>query len=90
MSKPSNQPAPRTWLWPDHAIGKGESRQLREEHNHAVNTIEKLRAALASAEGWLSDSDVAYLISNDKGEQSAYCRMMVEIHAAIRAAQVTA
>ncbi len=25
------------WLWPDHNIGKRESRQLREEHNALVN-----------------------------------------------------
>jgi hypothetical protein len=27
----------KPWLWPDHAIGKRESRRLREEHNAAVN-----------------------------------------------------
>jgi hypothetical protein len=27
----------RPWLWPDHTIGKRESRELREEHNRAVN-----------------------------------------------------
>lgn len=26
------------WLWPDHRIGKRESRQLREEHNKLVNS----------------------------------------------------
>lgn len=46
-----------------------------------------LLAALKDAEGWLNDSDVAYVISHDKGEQSAYCRMMVAIHAAIAKAQ---
>jgi hypothetical protein len=27
------------WHWPDHTISKTESRQLREEHNRAVNEI---------------------------------------------------
>ena len=44
-------------------------------------------AALEDAEGWLNDSDVAYVISHDKGEQAAYCRMMVNIRAAIRKAR---
>lgn len=26
-----------SWLWPDHAIGKKESRKLREEHNAVLN-----------------------------------------------------
>lgn len=25
------------WLWPDHNIGKRESRRLREEHNRMAN-----------------------------------------------------
>ena len=29
----------RPWLWPDHSIGKRESRRLREEHNAAVNEL---------------------------------------------------
>ena len=36
---------PRCWLWPDHAIGKQESRQLREEHNAVVNSHAELLAA---------------------------------------------
>ncbi len=27
----------KPWLWPDRTIGKRESRELREEHNRAVN-----------------------------------------------------
>jgi hypothetical protein len=46
-----------------------------------------LLAALKDAEGWLNDSDIAYVISHDKGEQSAYCRMMVAIHAALAKAE---
>lgn len=29
----------KCWLWPDHNIGKRESRQLREEHNRVVNQL---------------------------------------------------
>jgi hypothetical protein len=28
-----------TWLWPDHTIGKRESRELREEHNATVSAL---------------------------------------------------
>lgn len=34
------------WLWPDHAISKRESRQLREEHNAVVNLNSELLEAL--------------------------------------------
>lgn len=34
------------WLWPDHLIGKRESRRLREEHNKVVNAAVALRDAL--------------------------------------------
>jgi hypothetical protein len=30
---------PHTWQWPDHVIGKRESRRLREEHNRVVNLV---------------------------------------------------
>lgn len=36
----------KSWLWPDHTIGKRESRQLREEHNALVNSHAELLAAL--------------------------------------------
>lgn len=35
-----------TWLWPDHRIGKRESRRLREEHNGSVNAVEIMRKVL--------------------------------------------
>jgi hypothetical protein len=35
----------RSWLWPDHVIGKRESRKLREEHNQLVNHCVKLQEA---------------------------------------------
>jgi hypothetical protein len=37
------EPTGRTWLWPDRPIGKRESRQLREEHNKAINAQEGTR-----------------------------------------------
>ena len=41
----TEQHTPRSWLWPDHVIGKRESRTLREEHNRMVNVnIELLKA----------------------------------------------
>jgi hypothetical protein len=39
----------KCWLWPDHAIGKRESRQLREEHNSVVNINADLLAACKRA-----------------------------------------
>jgi hypothetical protein len=36
----------RPWLWPDHAIGKRESRTLRDEHNATANEHADLLAAL--------------------------------------------
>ena len=29
------------WLWPDHTIGKQESRELRTEHNATVTDLEE-------------------------------------------------
>ena len=34
------------WHWPDHTIGKRESRRLREEHNQLVNSHAELLTAL--------------------------------------------
>ena len=34
------------WLWPDHVIGKRESRVLREEHNAVYNSHAELLEAL--------------------------------------------
>lgn len=36
----------KSWLWPDHNIGKRESRRLRDEHNATVNVAVDLLAAL--------------------------------------------
>jgi hypothetical protein len=53
MASPATQqtgekaaPIGRSWLWPDHVIGKRESRQLREEHNALVNSHADMRDAL--------------------------------------------
>ena len=35
-----------TWHWPDHVIGKRESRRLREEHNALANSHHELVVAL--------------------------------------------
>lgn len=35
-----------SWLWPDHVIGKRESRRLREQHNALANSHAELFAAL--------------------------------------------
>ena len=37
---------PKPWLWPDRTIGKRESRELREEHNEAINQRADLLEAL--------------------------------------------
>jgi hypothetical protein len=39
----------KSWLWPDRAIGKVGSRQLREEHNAVVNSHDALLEALKAA-----------------------------------------
>ena len=36
----------KSFLWPDHIIGKGESRRIREEHNAAINDMSELLEAL--------------------------------------------
>ena len=35
-----------SFLWPDHVIGKRESRRIREEHNELANHAEALAKAL--------------------------------------------
>lgn len=39
-------PIAESLLWPDHNIGKRESRKLREEHNRVVNSHWELLNAL--------------------------------------------
>ena len=44
-----------SWLWPDHVIGKRESRQLRDDHNATVNShqllLEACEAVASLADG---------------------------------------
>jgi len=49
MSDQTQTPRYTSWLWPDHAIGIKESRQLREEHNALVNSHAELVAACVRA-----------------------------------------
>ena len=37
-----------TWHWPDHVIGKRESRRLREEHNALANSHAELSSSLSA------------------------------------------
>ena len=41
-----------SWLWPDHIIGKRESRRLREEHNALLNSHAEMYAALHGLRDW--------------------------------------
>jgi hypothetical protein len=45
------------WLWPDHCIGKRESRRLREEHNATVNDCADLLAACKYVVAWTPDTE---------------------------------
>lgn len=56
------------FLWPDHNIGKRESRRIREEHNATVNQLlaerdellRVLKRVVAESDGgWLSQSETA-------------------------------
>lgn len=51
----------KTWLWPDRAIGKRESRALREEHNATINVAAELLNAC---------ENVIELFANTKATQS--------------------
>ena len=35
------------WLWPDHEMGKRESRRLRDEHNACINALADANAVNA-------------------------------------------
>ena len=43
---PNQKSTPASWLWPDHTLGKRESRRLSEEHNTAVNLQAEMAEAL--------------------------------------------
>jgi len=43
------------FLWPDHAIGKRESREIREQHNASIQALlDERRELLEALEGFLS------------------------------------
>ena len=48
------------WHWPDHNIGKRESRRLREEHNAAMNLNAELVEALESVIAWSKEVPAPY------------------------------
>ena len=57
---------PECWLWPDHVIGKRESRKLREEHNALINVAadllrqrDALRDACRDVNTWLISPDLS-------------------------------
>ena len=45
----------KSFLWPDHNIGKRESRRIREEHNAAINDMSELLEALRETLSWMED-----------------------------------
>lgn len=58
----------KSWLWPDHAIGKRESRRLRDEHNTLVNQGARMFEVLQSIERSLNDIEkMARQITKDNG-----------------------
>lgn len=61
----------RAWLWPDHVIGKRESRRLREEHNRIYNERWELLQALKGLQKELRESGVFSKLSVRKREHFA-------------------
>lgn len=64
------------WHWPDRAIGKRESRRLREEHNKAMNELSALKESkgtLQQVEFEEQDFPIAEKIAKRLGfTQTAY------------------
>lgn len=56
------------FLWPDRAIGKKESREIREAHNATVDLAVQLRDALKACRDLLDDSDIRHFIGTEKDE----------------------
>lgn len=67
----------KCWLWPDHAISKAESRELREEHNAIVNSHSAL----------LEAAEVARDVMYGEGYRGGNNPLMAKVEAAIRAAK---
>lgn len=55
-----NTPKHQSWLWPDRAIGKRESRELREEHNALINSHAQLLDVLRMMPAVLRDRPECY------------------------------
>lgn len=61
-----------TWLWPDHAITKAESRNLREEHNALANSHAELLAACRALVDGAGEKDAtAFFMRHDRAVQFA-------------------
>lgn len=62
----------KSFLWPDHNIGKRESRRIREEHNAAINALaEALAACRMVVERWES---------GDLAEAARACQAVIDAH----------
>lgn len=49
----------KSWLWPDHNIGKRESRELRQEHNDLVNAHSDLLDIMQNLLYWVTHGDTS-------------------------------
>lgn len=62
----------KPFLWPDHVIGKAESRRIREEHNAAINALaDALDACRWVIENWES---------GDLAEAARACQDVIDEH----------
>ena len=62
----------KSFLWPDHIIGKGESRRIREEHNAAINALaDALAACRMVVDRWES---------GDLAEAARACQEVIDEH----------
>ena len=62
----------KSFLWPDHAISKAESRRIREEHNAAINALaDALSACRMVVDRWESD---------DLAEAARACQAVIDAH----------
>ena len=52
--QPKPEVQPECWHWPDHVIGKRESRRLRVEHNLAMNQRAEMADGLRYLAQWIA------------------------------------
>jgi hypothetical protein len=66
--------------WPDHVIGKRESRRIREEHNALYNDYHEAIAALKTANAFITELYEEFLESDEErgGEEIAEIRAAIE------------